>query len=133
VHLTCLVQQVRCVARLAAIGPWMRPDGVMQCCRWVAYHGLALNVCTDLSPFRDIVPCGIQDKPVGSVAGLLLQQQQQRQEELSLEQQLATNNELLREYRYALLDSLSEVFGLDLTVDEEATACLVAAEIAVQH
>ena len=31
-------------------------------------HGLALNVNTDLSYFDDIVPCGIQDKSVTSMA-----------------------------------------------------------------
>lgn len=36
--------------------------------RWVTYHGLALNVAPDLSHFCAIVPCGIADRPVGSVA-----------------------------------------------------------------
>ncbi len=39
--------------------------------RWVTYHGLALNVAPDLEPFRHIVPCGISDRPVASVQGLL--------------------------------------------------------------
>jgi lipoyl(octanoyl) transferase len=26
---------------------------------WVAYHGLAINVCNDLTPFEGIIPCGI--------------------------------------------------------------------------
>jgi lipoyl(octanoyl) transferase len=103
---------------------------VLHACRWVTFHGLALNVCPDLGPFRDIVPCGIKDKPVGSVAGLLQRQQQQ---ELSPEQQQAAHGELLLEYRFALLDALSDVFGLELTVDEEATASLVAAEAAVRQ
>lgn len=30
--------------------------------RWVSMHGLALNVNTDLSHFKHIVPCGIQDE-----------------------------------------------------------------------
>ena len=36
--------------------------------RWVSMHGLALNVAPDLAHFEHIVPCGIADRPVTSVA-----------------------------------------------------------------
>jgi lipoyl(octanoyl) transferase len=36
--------------------------------RWVTMHGFAFNVNTDLSYFNHIVPCGIQDKAVTSMA-----------------------------------------------------------------
>jgi lipoyl(octanoyl) transferase len=42
--------------------------------RWVTYHGLALNVAPDLSHYGAIVPCGIADRPVGSVAERLAAQ-----------------------------------------------------------
>lgn len=35
--------------------------------RWVTYHGLAINLATDLRPFRLITPCGIHGRAVTSV------------------------------------------------------------------
>jgi lipoate-protein ligase B len=49
--------------KLAAIGVAVK--------RWVAYHGIALNVCPDMTGFNLIVPCGLTDRSVTSLAKLL--------------------------------------------------------------
>ena len=37
----------------------------------VAYHGFAINVNTDLSYYDYIIPCGIEDRPVTTMAQVL--------------------------------------------------------------
>ena len=49
-------------AKIAAIGIRIR--------RWVSFHGLSINVAPDLSHFSGIVPCGITDYGVTSLADL---------------------------------------------------------------
>jgi lipoyl(octanoyl) transferase len=46
--------------KIAAIGVRVR--------RWVTYHGASINICPDLSHFDGIVPCGIHDAGVTSIA-----------------------------------------------------------------
>lgn len=35
--------------------------------RWVTYHGLALNITTDLTPYKAILPCGLDFNQVTSL------------------------------------------------------------------
>jgi lipoyl(octanoyl) transferase len=39
----------------------------VRCSRWVTMHGLAFNINPDLDYFKNIVPCGIEDKAVTSL------------------------------------------------------------------
>src|SRR5690606_5965897 len=48
--------------KIAAIGVRVR--------RWVAFHGIALNVDPDLTHFSGIVPCGIAEHGVTSLTAL---------------------------------------------------------------
>jgi lipoyl(octanoyl) transferase len=38
--------------------------------RWVAFHGFALNVSTDLKKYNAIIPCGIKSKKITSLNAL---------------------------------------------------------------
>ena len=49
-------------AKIGAIGVRVR--------RWIAYHGLAVNVQPDLAAFQGIVPCGIAEHGVTSLQAL---------------------------------------------------------------
>jgi lipoyl(octanoyl) transferase len=49
--------------KIAAIG--------IKVSRWITYHGFAINVCPDLTGFTEIIPCGIANKPVGSLQQFL--------------------------------------------------------------
>ena len=49
--------------KIAAIG--------VKISRGIAFHGFALNVNTDLTYYQNIIPCGIADRPVTSMASIL--------------------------------------------------------------
>ncbi|KJV57291.1 lipoyl(octanoyl) transferase [Orientia chuto str. Dubai] len=41
--------------------------------RWVTYHGVAINVCSDLKKFKGIIPCGDYNASITSIRELLNQ------------------------------------------------------------
>jgi lipoyl(octanoyl) transferase len=70
---------VRGERRAGRVGIWVvRPDGAerkiaaigVRIRRWVSYHGVAINLDPDLDHFAGIVPCGIRDFGVTSLADL---------------------------------------------------------------
>ncbi|XP_022752254.1 plastidial lipoyltransferase 2-like [Durio zibethinus] len=90
--------------KLAAIG--------IRVAQWITYHGLALNVSTDLTPFSWIVPCGLQDRQVGSIKGLL----QEFQSSTSGETVTPSPDDYrLIDISYkSLITEFSEVFNLEI-------------------
>jgi lipoyl(octanoyl) transferase len=70
--------------------------GVRVSSGWITSHGLALNVSTDLSYFGTIVPCGIADRDVTSLAREL------------------GRAPSLEEVSEALVEAFAERFGLEV-------------------
>ena len=86
-------------------GVWVGDEKVaaigVRIARWITSHGFALNVNTDLQYFRMIVPCGITDKGVTSLARL-------------------TGRALdLREVAEVVTRHFGEVFGRDMNKFDE--------------
>ena len=75
--------------------------------QWVTLHGFALNVTTDLDPFDLIVPCGIRQVVMTSVAAELLR---------------ADSEALMAEVRERVVGSFCEVFGLAMHAGEGVCA-----------
>ncbi|MBV9388570.1 MAG: lipoyl(octanoyl) transferase LipB [Chroococcidiopsidaceae cyanobacterium CP_BM_ER_R8_30] len=79
--------------KVAAIGIKVR--------RWITLHGFALNVCPDMTGFERIVPCGIADRSVGSMAQFI--------PDINIDQ-----------VRSQVAIAFAEVFGVELLEEESS-------------
>jgi len=68
----------------------------VRCSRWVTMHGFAFNVNTSLDYFKNIIPCGIDDKDVTSM-----------QRELGHEMNIAEVKNVLKKH-------IAELFGMSV-------------------
>jgi lipoyl(octanoyl) transferase len=68
----------------------------VRCSRWVTMHGFAFNVNPDLDYFKNIVPCGIDDKDVTSM---------QRELGRKVDEE---------EVKHLLKGRIAELFGMEL-------------------
>ncbi|KAL3527859.1 hypothetical protein ACH5RR_012515 [Cinchona calisaya] len=81
--------------------------------QWIAYHGLALNVTTDMTGFRQIVPCGIEDRQVGSIKGLLQEFVSSKRRTNESEYRI-NDNQLIDMTCKSLVQEFCEIFQVDL-------------------
>lgn len=80
------------IRKIAAIGVYVNKLGISS-------HGFALNVCTDLSYFDGIVPCGINDHGVTSMSAVLGR-------DITIEEVIPR-----------IIDSFAEIFGFTIQLE----------------
>ena len=97
--------------RLAGVpGVWVGNDKLVamgvHISRWITSHGFAFNVNTDLGYFAWIVPCGLRDKGVTSLAKLLGQKME------------------MDRVADCVIEQFGEVFGLTMQIERSRVKSL---------
>jgi len=89
-------------------GAWVGADKLgaigVRISRWITSHGFAFNVTTNLDYFRLIVPCGISERGVASLA------------------QLTGKSVTLQQAADAIARNFSDVFDCEITIPDSAVA-----------
>jgi lipoyl(octanoyl) transferase len=75
----------------------------VKCSRWITMHGIGFNVNSELDYFKNIIPCGIEDKAV-----------------TSMEKELGKKVDMA-ELKQKLLDNLANIFDFDYVSKEKIT------------
>lgn len=73
----------------------------VKCSRWITMHGIGFNINSDLDYFKNIIPCGIDDKAVTSL-------------EKEIGQKVS-----MEEVKKKLLDNLANIFDFDYVLMEK--------------
>ncbi len=73
----------------------------VKCSRWITMHGIGFNVNAELEYFKNIIPCGIDDKAV-----------------TSMEKELGRKVDMT-ELKKKLLDNLANIFDFDYVSNEK--------------
>jgi lipoyl(octanoyl) transferase len=73
----------------------------VKCSRWITMHGIGFNVNSELEYFKNIIPCGIDDKAV-----------------TSMEKELGRKVDM-PELKKKLLDNLANIFDFDYVINEK--------------
>ena len=107
--------------KLAAIGVHLS--------RWVTSHGFAFNVTTNLSHFDFIVPCGLRDKGVTSLARLLHHRSAHGLLPVGASGGSRWPEQLLGEVKQATINAFGEVFNREMRqIDRETLEGTFAAQ-----
>lgn len=73
----------------------------VKCSRWITMHGIGFNINAELDYFKNIIPCGINDKAV-----------------TSMEKELGKTVDMA-ELKQKLLDNLANIFDFDYVSKEK--------------